>query len=161
MEVAVQEPVAVGKGLEALEGAPANVLGDERRPEPVPQVVAQLRQPRGRLDAVQRRMLDSEDPGHRPQRPRPGGEPAEQIGTVDAVEDDTRSAVHRDALVDARYVRAGAVRCRQRDHLALDHPAVGRIPREPEHPPVVPGKDLGLAPRSEQFQVAGRHRVRS
>ena len=40
MEVAVQEPVPVGKGVEALEGTHAHVSRDERRREPVAQLVA-------------------------------------------------------------------------------------------------------------------------
>ena len=52
MEVAVQEPVAVGKRVEAREGTRARVVRDERRPEPVPQLVAKVRQPGRRRDPV-------------------------------------------------------------------------------------------------------------
>ena len=110
---------------------------------------------------MQRRVLDPERLRHRPHRPRVAAEPVEQVDAVDAVEHDAGAAVDVDALVHPGDVRAGGVRGRQCDHLALDHPSVGGVAREPEHPPVLPGEDLRLAPGTEPLQVARRHRVRS
>ena len=127
----------------------------------MPQFLAQFREPGRRLHPMQSGMLGSERPSHRLHRPGTRRQPVEQIDAVDAIEDDARATVHGDPLVDARHVRTRTVRCPQCDHLALDHPAVGRVPGEPEHASVIPCEDLGLAPGSEQLQVTGRHRVRS
>ena len=94
----------------------------------MPQLVVLIRKPGWRLDSVQACVLDAEGLPHRPHGPRPASERAEQIDAVDAVEDDARSPVDGDALVDARDVRAGLLSRRQRAHLALDHRAVATGP---------------------------------
>ena len=73
----------------------------------MPQLVVQIREPGWRLDPVQACVLDAEGLPHRPHCPRPARERAEQIDPVDAVEDDARSPVDGDALVNAWHVGAG------------------------------------------------------
>ena len=68
------------------------------------QLVVQIREPGWRLDSVQACVLDAEGLPHRPHCPRAARERAEQIDAVDAVEDDARSPVDGDALVNARDV---------------------------------------------------------
>ena len=127
----------------------------------MPQLVVQIGSPAGASIAVQARVLDAEGPAHRPHGPRPARERAEQIDAVDPFQNDAGSPLDGDALVDARHVRSGLLGRRQRGHLPLDHCVRGRLAREPEHASILPGEDLGLAPRSEQLQVASRHRARS
>ena len=161
MEVAVQEPVAVRKTVgESLERPLANVLGHERRAEPVTQLFPQWRQLRRGRDAMKRRMLCSQRPRDTdPDRPRPADEPVEEIDAVHAVEDHAGTAVDGDAARSARYVGPGRVRRRERSRLALDHLAVAGIAGEPEHAPIVPREDLRLAPGPSSSQVVGARRV--